>query len=207
MKKKKIMMAGILALTATLGSNIAYAVNSENDGFSYKLEEQNKVSIFDYFKEFNFLGLKEKRRLSDMEKQAEPHYEKIEKIESKIDDITDDILKDSDTLYDEIENIKNVNKPLWDKLYAVSADEQYTILGTKDLIKKSKVLNGKEKEILLKDQEKIEMIERELNKRYEEIEKKTENLRKESDGIYEKIREIEDKTSDIWDKFKEPIKY
>lgn len=103
---------------------------------------------------------------------------------------------------------KEKNSKLWDKMWGNMSEEQNKMTDYHEIIRASKVLTQGEKSVLLKEQKRLDELEREIAKYYEMAEDATEELNKELVKNQKKIQEIKKETQNIWSKvYKEDIVY
>ena len=69
-----------------------------------------------------------------------------------------------------------------------------------EIIKASEVLTQEEKEVLVKEQTRIEELEAEIDRYYQKAEEATQDLRKEKEENTEKLQEIMAQNAYIWEK-------
>ena len=163
-------------------------------------EEEMNQSMEDFVKDLDMLTQEEKQRLIDEDKALAPYYKELERLAVEIEKKTNTILKEAQQYYDERAELFDANSELWDKLWDNMNDQQKALNDYIEIIKKSEVLTEKEKEILIKDQTRIEELEAEIDKYYQKAEDATQDLRKEEEKTMQKLQEIMAQNADIWEK-------
>ena len=124
----------------------------------------------------------------------------VKGLDIAIEKKTNTILKEAQEYYDERAELLEAHSQLWDKLWDNMNDQQKALNDYIEIIKKSEVLTEKEKEILIKDQTRIEELEAEIDKYYQKAEDATQDLRKEEEKTMQKLQEIMAQNADIWEK-------
>ncbi|WP_313529371.1 hypothetical protein [Anaerotignum sp.] len=154
-------------------------------------------------KGFDDLSEAEKQKLLEIDQKTEPYYAKMEQVEKEIERIEAPFWDDAEGLFAQWDQVFEANIGLWDKLCDNATAEQELMENLMGFIRASQVLTDDEKEILLKDQQKADAIEKQLDEKAEAAYKATEDLHNQVDKLYEEIENIYDidpECDAIWEK-------
>lgn len=209
--KKKVVTCGLVTvMTMASAARIFAAVDGgrvdpinvpgNDSGVYYELPEDANQSMEEFVKGLSMLTEKEKMQLVEDDKAAAPYYQKLEYLENKIEEKTRVILKKAAPYFDERGKLFDAHTELWDKMWDNMTEEQKGLRDYIVIIKASKVLSAKEKAILIKEQNRIEELEKKIDQYYAKAEKATADLRKQVEENTKKINEIHDKSAAIWEK-------
>lgn len=209
MKVSKTIMTGMMI--AALAGGMITQVKAENtkkiipvtyetDSFIGAIPDAGNFDIIAYIKGMDFLSEAEKDKLIADERKIEENYQKIDNIEQQITEISAEVLKGSDQLYDEINIIFEKHAPIWDKLYESVTEEQNLLEDMEAFIKASQALTEEEKAILLADEQDAQKIDAKLDLKYDELNKAIFGLDEEENKIYQEINNIDKENEAIWNK-------
>ncbi len=201
-KMMNVLVAGaMVAALFTESAVTAFATAPKTtDPICCSMDSEEWQDINAYLDEFDFLTDADKQQLVASEKKLEPEFRKLDDIDKQISTIFDSIMDKDSHLMDEYDRLLASNQDLWDKLEENITDEQAELMDTIAFINASNALTPQEKEILVKEQKKLDEIDTLLDERWLEAEKATEQLCKQADEIYERIEKEVEANRSIWDK-------
>ncbi len=218
--KKLLVAALMMAATAVGIGNIGFAmektenrvdpINPVTEYVTYEVDESSlDETMEDYVKGLDMLTSKEKEQLIKEDKALQPYYQENARLSIAIEEKTNEILEGAEKYFDERGDIQlGKNSKLWDKLWDNLSAQQEELEDYKEIIKASKALSQSEKEMLLKEQERLDELEKEIDKYYDRAEEATKELTREWEENQKKIREIKKESEHIWKKvYKEEITY
>lgn len=175
---------------------------TDQEGYSdtisdYKLLLQNTE---EEIRSLDFLTDQEKEQLIQAEKEAEPHYKKVQELGGKMDRIRQAIEDKNIQTLEEYEKLIAQTDTLWSKIMEKETQEAIHETDSRELIKRSSELSKEEKEQLLQTEDRLDELNLIIEKMYDEIDRATENLNKQLTEEYEKIDRIMQKNSSIQEK-------
>lgn len=220
-KMKKLVVGTVMGAVIVLGvsgSSLAMAketnrvdpVNATTEYVTYEVEESYlNETMKEFVKGLDMLTDEEKELLIEEDRILQPYIQKGQEISIKMEEKTNKILEGAEEYFEERGNILlGENSELWDKMWDNMTEEQNTMSDYSQIIQASKVLTKNEKSILLKEQKRLDELEREIGKFYEKAEIANSQLNKEYEENLKKIEKIKSKTKHIWNKvYKDDIVY
>lgn len=218
---KKLSVAKLMTAVMILGvssSSIVMAaerdrvdlVNSITEYVTYEVDEEELDETMEEFVEgLTMLTKEEKELLIWEDKALRPYIEKAQQLSIEKEEVTNEILEGAEEYFEERGDILlGKNSKIWDKLWDVMSEDQGRMTDYKEIIKASKVLSKSEKDILFKEQKRLDEIEKVIAEYYDKAEKETIELSKQIEENQKKIKEIKRETKDIWKKvYKEDVIY
>ncbi len=213
-KARNVFTCGLLATVVIVGSSLSAFAAERSDSYGFHVNpinaEQQKVetiaqptdeSMEDFVKSLDMLTKKEKALLVKAEEDKAPYYKQINKLNKQIDKKTAAIVKKAGPIHDQIFEIKKVRKDLWEKL-DMNGNKEQESAGKDDIkfIQLSDILTTSEKELLIRDQRKIDDLYKKVDVYYAKAEEETADLKAQLETAQSKIRKIDSKTAAIWEK-------
>ncbi len=176
-------------------------INPMAEDVNYPVNEKElNQSMEDFVKGLDMLTDDEKQKLIEEDKALAPYYKELERLDIAIEKKTNTILKEAQEYYDERAVLLEAHSQLWDKLWDNMNATQKKMDNYIEIIKASEVLTQEEKEVLVKEQTRIEELEAEIDRYYQKAEEATQDLRKEKEENTEKLQEIMAQNAYIWEK-------
>lgn len=170
-------------------------------GIEYEtIQQPTDIDFFDYVKDLTMLTKSEQQQLIDEQIAAQPIYDRIAKLDTQIENITNQIVKKGNHLFEERSQIFDKYEELWGKLWDNLNDKQKKLNDYNEIINASTVLSKKEKVALIKAQTRLDVIESGIDRYYEKASKATSNLSKQREKAVNELVELYSKTSHIWAK-------
>lgn len=213
-KARNVVTCGLLATMVIAGSSVsAFAaevsgnygshVNPVNPEYQQveTIAHPTDESMADFVKSLDMLTKEEKSLLVKAEDAKTPYYKQMNELTGQIDEKTTAIVKKANPIFDQIFAIKNAHKDLWTKLDTHENKAQKTV--GNDYIKfiqLSDVLTKSEKELLIRDQTKIDGLYEKVDTYYAQAEKATADLKAQLEVVISNIQKIDSKTTSIWEK-------
>lgn len=157
-------------------------------------------NMSDFVKELPMLTEAEKQQLIDESVATQPICDRISALEEEIDVITNKILEEAESLFQERGDIFDEHEALWAKLWNNMNDEQNKLEDYTAIIKGSTALTDSEKEILLKAQAHLDVIDAGIDGYYEKAAEATKYLTVKRDAAIAELQKIYAKSGHIWDK-------
>ena len=207
---KNKFLTGVLALAlvAAIGlfpavSAHAASLNSVDPyaGVEYEtIQTPVDESMADFVKGLTMLTEAEKQQLIDESVAAQPIIDRRAALEEQIDAITNKILAEGEALFNERGQIFDEHEALWEKLWNNMNDEQNKLDDYSAIIKASTALTDSEKEVLLKAQARLDVLEAGIDGYYEKAAEATSELTAQRDQAVAELQELYAKSAHIWDK-------
>ena len=157
-------------------------------------------TMAEYVEALTMLTEVEKQQLLEEAAAAVPYYTRLNELNDQIDLVCNTILHGADDLFAEREKLYDAHKSLWDKLWSSLNDEQKKTDDYIAIIKSSDVLTNSEKEILVKAQERINVLNDGIDGWYEKAEESARNLTDERQTLLNELQELRTKYVLIWAK-------
>lgn len=208
---KKKLRSGTLALALVAAISVfptasahAASLTSSVDpcaGIEYEtIQSPADVSMADYVKGLTMLTESEKQQLIDESVAAQPIYDRISALDSQIDTITNQILKEGNALFEEREQISGQYKELWEKLWYNMNDTQEALDDYTAIIKASTALTDSEKAVLTEVQAHLEVIEANIDSYYAKAAEATSELAAQRDQAIAELDALYAKSAHVWAK-------
>lgn len=213
-KTKNVVTCGLLATMVLAGSSVsAFAaevpgnygshINPVNPEYQQveTIAQPTDESMADFVKTLDMLTKEEKALLVETENAKAPYYEQMNELNRQIDEKTAMIVKQADPIFNQIFKIKNAHENLWTKLDTHENQSQKTV--GHDYIKfiqLSDVLTKSEKEVLIREQKKIDELYEKVDTYYAQAEEATADLKAQLEAVISNIQKIDSKTTSIWGK-------
>lgn len=207
--KNKILTGALaLALVAVIGifsTAPAYAASTNPvdpyAGIEYEtIQTPADESMADFVKDLTMLTDAEKQQLVDENAAAQPIIDRISALDEQIDAITNKILAEGEALFDERGNIFDEHEALWERLWSSMNDQQNKLDDYSAIIRASTALTDSEKEVLLKAQARLDVLEAGINGYYEKAAEATCELTVQRDQAIAELLELYAKSAHIWAK-------
>ena len=195
--------SSVSAFAAEVSGNYGSHVNPVNPEYQQveTIAHPTDESMADFVKSLDMLTKEEKSLLVKAEDAKTPYYKQMNELTGQIDEKTTAIVKKANPIFDQIFAIKNAHKDLWTKLDTHENKAQKTV--GNDYIKfiqLSDVLTKSEKELLIRDQTKIDGLYEKVDTYYAQAEKATADLKAQLEVVISNIQKIDSKTTSIWEK-------
>ena len=211
-----LMVAGSLVISGATGLNTVKAADMKKGTAITKEAELSALDPLDKDFSVNPSGtlkksmpsltdlLKKDTKLTEAEKkEIKSLHDELTKKRDLIDDLSDRIYE----IASKITNNHAIDKKyseavkkyqaLWDKLDETTTDDMLTIESNIEYIKASKALTDKEKETLIKGEEKLDALGAEYDKIYEKVDAATKDLSAKVDSLYEDVVKLVDKITPL----------
>lgn len=191
------------AFAAEVHGNYGSHVNPVNSEYQQveTIAQPTDESMADFVKTLHMLTKEEKALLVETESAKAPYYEQMNELNRQIDEKTATIVKQADPIFNQIFAIKNAHKDLWTKVDTHENQAQKTV--GHDYIKfiqLSDVLTKSEKELLIREQTKIDSLYEKVDTYYAQAEEVTADLKAQLETVLSNIQDIDSKTTSIWGK-------
>lgn len=207
---KNKFLTGVLALAlvAAIGlfpavSAHAASLNSVDPyaGVEYEtIQTPADESMVDFVKGLTMLTEAEKQQLIDESVAAQPIIDRRAALEEQIDAITNKILAEGEALFNERGQIFDEHEALWEKLWSNMNDEQNKLDDYSAIIKASTALTDSEKEVLLRAQARLDVLEAGIDGYYKKAAEATSELTAQRDQAVAELQELYAKSAHIWAK-------
>lgn len=154
-----------------------------------------------YLKENKVLTEAEAKRLAESMELIEEQNIRIAEMEVDIDThIRETIGQELDQLTQQIDQLNEGVRPLWEKLYDQESEDQADLEDLKAYIEGSRALTEKEKDSLLDVVARIDDIEDEIDAQYRKVQASIRPFLAQIDAAEQRLEEIYQGDSDIWQK-------
>lgn len=200
-----MVLAGssVSAFAAEVPGNYGSHINPVNPEYQQveTIAQPTDESMADFVKTLDMLTKEEKALLVETENAKAPYYEQMNELNRQIDEKTAMIVKQADPIFNQIFKIKNAHENLWTKLDTHENQSQKTV--GHDYIKfiqLSDVLTKSEKEVLIREQKKIDELYEKVDTYYAQAEEATADLKAQLEAVISNIQKIDSKTTSIWGK-------
>lgn len=160
-------------------------------------------TIEEFVHEMDFLSEEEKQQLIQDDREAAIHYQEADKLSEQANAIADSIYEKHEDTFQKQQDLMNEHEDLWLKLSESATEEQLRIEDNREFIRSSKALTEEEKQTLLQQEDRLDEIDKEIEKIHDEIEQATMDLTKQIDECYQKADAIHAKSQSIWNKIYE----
>lgn len=207
-KNKFLTGALALALVAVIGvfptvSAHAAPLNAVDPyaGVTYEtIQTPADTDMAEYVKGLTMLTESEKQQLVEESIAAQPIIDRRAALDEQIDNITNDILAGAEKLFAERGQIMDKDQDLWAKLWDNVNDEQKKLDDYSAIIKASTVLTEAEKDILLRSQARLDVLNADIDGYYEKAAEATAELTVQRDQAIAELQELYAKSAHIWAK-------
>ncbi len=199
------ILAGAMVCSVTLGSGslISHASTLSDAETNLRIEDASMLqapSIEELIQTTKGLTKAEKEQLLKDEKELAPYYKKASKLIEEINRKRQAIFDREKKLFAEYDAASEAHQDLWDKLNNNLTTTQAFLSDERQVIRLSTALNAKEKAILLKAQDIIEVLDAKIDAVYEEADLAVQSLSDQLDDVYDEMDKIYVRSASIWDK-------
>ncbi len=207
-KNKFLTGALALALVAAIGvfpavSAHAATLNTVDPyaGVAYEtIQTPVDTDMAEYVKGLTMLTESEKQQLVEESITAQPIIDRRAALDEQIDSITNDILSGAEKLFAERGQIMDKDQDLWTKLWNNASDEQKKLDDYSAIIKASTALTDAEKNVLLRSQARLDVLNAGIDGYYEKAAEATAELTAQRDQAIAELQELYAKSAHIWAK-------
>lgn len=207
-KNKFLTGALALALVAAIGvfpavSAHAALLNPVDPyaGVEYEtIQTPVNTDMAEYVKGLTMLTESEKQQLVEESIAAQPVIDRRAALDEQIDNITNDILAGAEKLFAERGQIMDKDQDLWTKLWNNASDEQKQLDDYSAIIKASAALTDAEKNVLLRSQARLDVLNAGIDGYYEKAAEATAELTARRDQAIAELQELYAKSAHIWAK-------
>ena len=178
---------------------------TDKNFFAYPGDDDDSPSLSEFLKNDKKLTKEEKKSLT-------VDYDKLEKTRRDIDETAEEIEKitnkitDKWAIADEIDELANKHKTIWDKVYENATDEDLAIEDNIEFIKSSKAITDEEKTTLIKAEEELRALNEEHSKQYNKVNEATKELTAKLNSLYKDVENLMDKMQPLANKLGEEFK-
>lgn len=207
---KNKLLTGILALAlvAAIGAFPAVSAHAASlssvdpyAGVEYEtIQTPVDADMTEYVKGLTMLTESEKQQLVEESAAAQPIIDRRAALDEQIDNIANDILAGAEKLFAERGQIMDKDQDLWTKLWDNTNDEQKKLDDYSAIIKASTVLTDAEKDILLRSQARLDILNADIGEFYEKAAEATAELAAQRDQAIAELQELYAKSAHIWAK-------
>lgn len=207
---KNKLLTGILALAlvAAIGAFPAVSAHAASlssvdpyAGVEYEtIQTPVDADMTEYVKGLTMLTESEKQQLVEESAAAQPIIDRRAALDEQIDNIANDILAGAEKLFAERGQIMDKDQDLWTKLWDNTNDEQKKLDDYSAIIKASTVLTDAEKDILLRSQARLDILNADIGEFYEKAAEATAELAAQRDQAIAALQELYAKSAHIWAK-------
>ncbi|MGN0307123.1 MAG: hypothetical protein ACI4DN_02785 [Lachnospiraceae bacterium] len=174
---------------------------SVEDDYTYEIDAMMLNEDMEaYLEALDILTEEEKQLLLEENKRLIPYYEEIARLTTEIEDKTNEVVKGAEAYFDERGQIFDSHPRLWQKMWDGMTKEQEELTDSLEIIKTSAVLSKEEKDILIKEQTRLNELEAEIAKYYDKAADETKDLEAELEQNRNTLQSIMAETQHIWDK-------
>lgn len=207
-KNKFLTGALALALIAAIGVFPAVPAHAASlnpvdpyAGVEYEtIQTPADTDMAEYVKSLTMLTESEKQQLVEESIAAQPIIDRRADLDEQIDSITNDILLGAEKLFAERGQIMDKDQALWAKLWDYANDEQKKLDDYSAIIKASTALTDAEKDVLLRSQARLDVLNADIGGFYEKAAEATAELTAQRDQAIAELQELYAKSAHIWAK-------
>lgn len=207
---KNKFLTGVLALALVAAIGVFPAVPAHAAslnpidpyaGVEYEtIQTPVDTDMTEYVKGLTMLTESEKQQLIEENAAAQPIIDRRAALDEQIDNITNDILAGAEKLFAERGQIMDKDQDLWTKLWDNANDEQKKLDDYSAIIKASTVLTDEEKDVLLRSQARLDILNADIGEFYEKAAEATAELAAQRDRAIAELQELYAKSAHIWAK-------
>lgn len=207
-KMSALVLAGVLIASSVISVSEIKAAE-ENQVTPKTAVASNEMTIHQamlmnmetYINSLTILTEQEKQQLIQTEREVEPKLQALDAVNEKIDDKLNQAFR-AIKLYERYEALETKHEAIWEKLYQ-NISEKDLSLDEVTRIKRSKGLNQKEKNILLKELKALKKLDKIAEAKEKEVLAKEKKLVAQAKKIEQEIEAMHAKNQAIWDKVTE----
>ena len=170
-------------------------------GVAYEtIQTPADTDMAEYVKGLTMLTESEKQQLVEESIAAQPIIDRRAALDEQIDNTTNDILSGAEKLFAERGQIMDKDQDLWAKLWDNATDEQKKLDDYSAIIKASAALTDAEKNVLLRSQARLDVLNAGIDGYYEKAAEATAELTAQRDQAIAELQELYAKSAHIWAK-------